>query len=150
MVRSHALGKALEVASRHKGEAAVVLGADTIVVVDGDILGKPQNATDAAAMLRRLSDRMHTVLSSFTLVDCRDDTTRSGLAMTNVWFRALNDEEIDSYVRTGEPLDKSGAYGIQGRGAVLVAGIYGDFYSVVGLPLATATSELRSLGVVPD
>ena len=138
----NALAKARAVAAAHDGEAAVVLGADTEVVLDGEVLGKPATPDEAAAMLRRLSGRTHAVVTAYALVDCRtgDEVVRA--VETAVTFRPLADDEIGAYVATGEPLDKAGAYGIQGRGAVLVERIDGDYFAVVGLPVADLWSRL--------
>lgn len=142
---ANALAKARTVAARHGGEDVVVLGADTIVVLDGEVLGKPVDAAAAAVMLRRLSGRTHVVVTAYAVVDVRsgDEVVRS--VETAVTFRSLADAEIDAYVATGEPLDKAGAYGIQGRGAVLVERIDGDYFTVVGLPLADLAVVLRNI-----
>ncbi len=141
--------------SRRKAEWAteriregVVLGVDTIVVVDGCILSKPEDAGAAARMLRRLSGRWHRVFSGMTLIEVdrdvnnhrignlREVRSTSDFSVTRVKMRAISEEEIARYVATGEPLDKAGAYGIQGKGAVFVERIEGCFYNVVGLPLS--------------
>ena len=114
-VRRLAEAKARAVAERHPG--CVVLGADTTVVVDGDILGKPVNAADAAAMLRRLRGRAHEVMTGVAVV--AGGQIRVELATTRVWFAAMTDTEIAAYVATGEPMDKAGAYGIQGPTTLL-------------------------------
>ena len=144
---ANARAKARAVAASRAGDDAVVLGADTIVVLDGDVLGKPADAADAAAMLRRLSGRTHTVVTAYALVHCGtgDECVRSVEAA--VTFRALDDDEIAAYVATGEPLDKAGAYGIQGRGALLVERIDGDYFTVVGLPLSDLAVSLRRVGL---
>ncbi len=133
-VRRLAEAKARAVAERHPG--CVVLGADTTVVVDGDILGKPVNAADAAAMLRRLRGRAHEVMTGVAVV--AGGQIRVELATTRVWFAAMTDTEIAAYVATGEPMDKAGAYGIQGRAACYVTRIDGSYSNVVGLPVAVA------------
>lgn len=117
---------------------AFVLGADTIVVVDapGEILGKPENAAQAEAMLGRLSGKTHTVLTAFALVCRSRGITEQRCIATAVEFRDLQPEEIRAYIATGEPLDKAGAYGAQGRGAALIRAIHGSYTNVVGLPLA--------------
>lgn len=113
----------------------LVLGADTTVVVDGDILGKPLDAGDARRMLRRLAGRTHEVLTGVALV--RAETNRSivRFARTRVRFAALSDAEIDAYVETGEPLDRAGAYAVQGRAAPFIESIEGEYWNVVGLPI---------------
>jgi septum formation protein len=129
--------------SRRKAEdvvqrltSGIVLGADTVVVLEEHILGKPVDAQEATEMLRRLSGRTHQVYSGLTLIDVAGAVSVSHVEVTEVTFRELSEEEIAEYVSTGEPLDKAGAYGIQGRGALLVSGINGCYYNVVGLPLA--------------
>lgn len=124
---------------------AVVLGADTSVVLNGDILGKPGSDADARAMLARLSGNEHRVLSAVSVIS--EGQRRAVLSDTRVRFRTLDDEEIDAYVATGEGRDKAGAYGIQGFGGVLVATIEGSFSGVVGLPVAQTGQLLRQLGV---
>jgi len=134
MARNLAFQKAEEVSMRHPDE--IVLGADTIVVLDGLMLSKPQDTDDAKAMLRLLSGRIHQVWTGVSLIKRSTDTTISFAECTEVQFAALSDHEIDAYVATGSPLDKAGAYGIQDDwGAVFISGINGDYYNVVGLPL---------------
>jgi septum formation protein len=118
-----------------------VLGADTIVVVDNDILGKPRDADDARAMLRRLSGRWHEVTSAVCLVV--DGRERLEHATTRVEFSALSDDDIAGYVALGEPMDKAGAYGIQGIAARWIPRIEGDYSNVVGLPVALVWRMLR-------
>jgi nucleoside triphosphate pyrophosphatase len=114
--------------------SATVLGADTVVVVDDHILGKPRSAADAAAMLRRLSGREHLVLTGVAVV--RPAGTAVEIERTRVWFSALTDEEIRAYIASGEPMDKAGAYAIQGLASRFVARIEGSYTNVVGLPVA--------------
>ena len=132
VVERLARDKATAVASLCPGE--VVLGGDTVVTLDGEILGKPSGPEDAEAMLLRLAGRTHNVASGLALVLPSGDV-RSGVSTTEVTFRHFSPEVAHAYVKTGEPLDKAGAYGIQGLGAVLVTEIRGDYYSVVGLPV---------------
>ena len=135
IVRRLALQKALNVASRlHSG---IVIGADTIVVLDGRILGKPLTEEKAVAMLLQLSGRTHSVFTGFALVDAETKKSYIDFERTEVTFRRLSDEEIRRYVRSGSPMDKAGAYGIQDDyGAVFVEKIEGCFYNVVGFPLS--------------
>lgn len=124
---------------------AVVIGADTIVVVDGDILGKPRDVIEAEGMLRRLSGRTHTVFTAVAVSLAGE--TRSDVVEVAVTFRALSDDTIRAYVGTGEPMDKAGAYGIQGYGATIVERVDGDYFAVMGLPLGRLTELLRDLGL---
>ncbi len=138
-----ARAKAHAVAEREPD--AVVIAADTIVVVDGDILGKPRGVEEAAEMLRRLSARTHTVYTATAVA--RGARTESAVETVTVTFRALTGEEIDQYVATGEPLDKAGAYGIQGYGATIVERVEGDYFSVMGLGLRRLVELLARVGV---
>lgn len=137
--------KALVAAGR--AEEGIIIAADTIVVLDSVILGKPSDAQDAKRMLRMLSGRMHRVITALAVLDRRSEELAEDAAVTKVWFCELAEPEIDSYVRTGEPLDKAGAYGIQGRGALLVDRIDGCYYNVVGLPLTLLAGLLRRFGL---
>ena len=134
-IQSIALSKAKSVAAK-VDEDCIVIGADTIVAVDGRILGKPKDMAEAGEMLRCLSDRAHFVYTGFALIRKSDNKVQAGYEKTLVDFRPLSKEMIDAYIQTGEPLDKAGAYGIQGIGAVFVKGIKGDYSNVVGLPHA--------------
>jgi septum formation protein len=141
-VKRIALAKALEVAKTEK--SGIVVGADTIVVLKGQILGKPRAAREAKRMLRTLSGKQHTVYTAFALVDSRTLRRVVRLEKTKVWFRKLSHQEIDEYVRSGSPMDKAGAYGIQDDyGAVFVSRVEGCFYTVVGFPLAQFYVTLR-------
>ena len=125
---------------------AVSIGSDTIVVVDGDVLGKPRDADEAAAMLRRLSGRSHKVMTAIAVV--LDGNVTSDVVEVGVTFRTLRDDEIEDYIRTGEPMDKAGAYGIQGFGATIVDGVDGDYFAVMGLPVNRMIRLLESVGLV--
>lgn len=120
-----------------------VIGADTVVSVDGDILGKPHNREDAKNMLRRLSGREHTVYTGVCISAHGKETVFS--EATKVKFFDLTDKEIADYVLSGEPMDKAGAYGIQGLGCTLVEGIGGDYFNVVGLPVARVVREIKKI-----
>lgn len=138
--------KAEDVAGRL--QEGVVVGADTVVVSEGKIMGKPRDACEAASMLSSLSGRVHQVLTGLTLIDAAGSRVVSDYERTKVKFRALSNDEIEAYVASGEPMDKAGAYGIQGIGALLVEGIEGCFYNVVGLPvvkLMILLDKLRGL-----
>ena len=119
----------------------IVLGADTAVVVEGEILGKPSSADDAARMLRRLSGRMHEVITGICLRSGRGQVVDA--ASTRVWFTTLSDSEIEAYVASGEPMDKAGAYGIQGLASKFVTRIEGCYFNVMGLPISLVYTLLR-------
>ena len=119
---------------------AIVLGSDTIVVCDGDILGKPADEEDAFRMLSELSGRTHMVYTGVAILSADQQTVFT--TGTAVEFYPLTEKEIRDYIRTGEPMDKAGAYGIQGRGALLVKKIDGDYYTVMGLPIAEVVRHL--------
>ncbi|MGC9157551.1 MAG: Maf family protein [Terracidiphilus sp.] len=137
----HRLTRDSEPAMAH-AEALAVLGADTAVTVDGLVLGKPADAADAARMLRLLSGRSHRVVTGVALVT--SGSTQVAAASTAVRFLVLSDEEIAAYIATGEPMDKAGAYAIQGRAARWIPGIEGCYSNVVGLPISLVSSLLES------
>jgi septum formation protein len=141
----HAERLAREKAAARPRSGAVTVGADTIVVIDGAILGKPRDESEASGMLRRLAGREHEVFTGVAVA--YDGRAASGVARTVVRFRALNDTMIGEYVATGEPLDKAGAYGIQGYGAVLVERIDGDYFTVMGLGLGLLVDLLERVGL---
>ncbi|MCD7947838.1 MAG: Maf family protein [Oscillospiraceae bacterium] len=129
----------------------LIIAADTVVVRNGKVLGKPSGAQEAIEMLRSLSAHRHQVYTGVTVL-C-GERAETEYEMTEVTFRPLRPEEIAAYVQTGEPLDKAGAYGIQGYGAMFVRGIFGDYYNVVGLPICRLSQMLQRFGVdclVPD
>lgn len=136
--------KAAEVAAQ-VGTEDLVIAADTVVAIDGQVLGKPRSREHAIQMLSGLSSREHHVYTGFTVT--RGSQTVTGHEDTAVRFRALTAEEIAAYVDTGEPMDKAGSYGIQGRGCVLVEGISGDYYNVVGLPVCHLAQVLEQFDV---
>ena len=123
----------------------VVIAADTIVVLERTILGKPGTPARAAEMLRLLSGRDHQVMTGYTIR--RGDAVLTDTEVSHIFFRPLTEAEIDAYVETGEPLDKAGAYGIQGKAALFVSRLEGDYYNVMGLPVCALTQRLRTLGV---
>ena len=140
--RQLAAQKALDVSSRNP--AALVIGADTIVSLDGTVLGKPRDEADAADMLRSLSGRTHQVYTGVAF--CQDGKVLSSFVQcTEVDFYPLTERQIQRYLATKEPFDKAGAYGIQGKGGLFVRGIRGDYFNVVGFPLARAAQELEQL-----
>ena len=135
--------------SRRKAEAVsrepddVVIAADTIVVCNGEILGKPRDAADASRMLHMLSGRDHQVMTGMTVL--RGDRCLVCTEITNIHFRDLTDREIDAYIRTGEPMDKAGSYGIQGGAALFAERLVGDYYNVMGLPVCRLGQLLREI-----
>lgn len=147
-VLDSATAKAGDVAARL--EEGVVIGADTIVIVNDEVLGKPADADDARRMLRMLSDRSHYVYTGICVIrraGGRTVQTARDYARTEVRFCAISDATIDAYVATGEPLDKAGAYGIQERASLLIEGIVGDYFNVVGLPVYCLGRLLAEVGV---
>ena len=140
-----ALDKARAVAAR-LGQG-VVLGADTVVVIDGQPLGKPSDPDDARAMLRRLRGREHEVITGVAVVDARTGRAQSTAVVSRVRMAEYDEAAIEAYVATGEPLDKAGAYAIQGRGSAMVADLHGSFSNVVGLPLQETAELLAEFGV---
>jgi len=135
--------KASAVASREPQR--ITVAADTIVVINRRVLGKPRDEDDARRMLSMLSGREHTVITAVAVA--RGRKLRSAVEEVKVKFRRLRDDEIDAYIATGEPMDKAGAYGIQGFGATIVECVNGDYFAVMGLPLARLVALLRDLGV---
>jgi septum formation protein len=123
---------------------ALVIGSDTIVIIDDDVLGKPRDPAEAVRMLRRLADREHQVYTAVAVA--YRGRTESALEAVRVRFRPLDDRECEEYVATGEPLDKAGAYGIQGFGSALVESIDGDYFAVMGLPVVRTLALLRRHG----
>lgn len=138
------LAKAKAAAVAHPGE--LVLAADTIVVLEGEILGKPKDTTDARHMLARIAGREHTVLTGVALEDPGQDRRAAEVATSRVRMAALSPEEIDWYVATGEPLDKAGSYAVQGLGAMFVEEVFGNYTNVVGLPIPLTCRLFRRLG----
>ena len=129
-----------------RGEEDTVVAADTIVVCQGKILGKPHSEEEARAMLRLLSGRDHQVMTGCTVL--RGDRIESFTEVTDLHFRALTDREIDRYVASGEPMDKAGSYGIQGGAALFCTGMVGDYYNVMGLPVCKLGQVLK--GFIPE
>lgn len=144
--------KALCVASEHAHAGEIAVAADTIVTIDGVILGKPADAQDAKRMLRLLSGRTHQVATGVCVAranaagDAAEPVLQNFVEVTDVTFYALDEDTIEEYAQSGEPLDKAGAYGIQGKGGrMLVEKIDGDFYNVVGLPIARVARTIRDM-----
>lgn len=145
-VEQLALAKARDAAG--KLSEGLVVGADTVVVCQGEILGKPGSAPEATEMLRLLNGRTHEVISGVAVVQAPGGREEVASELTRVTFRELAPEEIAAYVASGEPLDKAGGYGIQGRGALLVSRIEGCYFNVVGLPLVCLAELLRDFGMI--
>ncbi len=143
--RQISLEKARAVAARHSN--ALIISADTFGVLRGQVLGKPHTPDEAREMLRMLSGHAHTVITGFTVLDAASGQAVTRTVATKVFMRKLSKREIDSYINSGEPLDKAGSYAIQGLGSVLIDRIEGDYYNVVGLPLSALTRVLKSFGV---
>ena len=144
LARFHASAKAEAVARRRSEDLTVA--ADTVVDLDGLSLGKPADAGEASSMLQRLAGRRHAVHTAFCAIDGPSGRRIERAATTQVWFAALDRDTIESYVASGDPFDKAGAYGIQGRGSALVERIEGDFYTVMGFPLGEFVRSLPELG----
>lgn len=150
--KTRAEEKILEIAEKKARAAAKdfpdenVVGADTVVVVDGKILGKPKDEKEASAMLKSLSGRSHEVITAFSFINLNKNISYSECEVTKVYFKSLTDSEINWYINTKEPMDKAGAYGIQGKGAFFVEKIEGDFFSVMGFPLGRFVRFLNKTG----
>lgn len=140
-VMNLAAGKAREVACQNRD--CLVIGADTLVYLDGKPMGKPSSRAEAAVMLRKLSGRVHQVYTGVAIVG--NGVEKVSFEKTDVEFRHLTDEEINWYINTGEPMDKAGAYGIQGQGAVFIPRINGDYFNVMGLPLCRLWNMLSEI-----
>ncbi|MCD8249419.1 MAG: Maf family protein [Lachnospiraceae bacterium] len=145
VVRELSMQKALEVAGKVSGD--IYIGADTVVAVDGQILGKPRDEEDAARMLRMLQGRAHEVATGVAVLTPDGREPLSFAETTRVHVFSMTEEEIRTYVSSGEPMDKAGAYGIQGLFAAYVSGIEGDYNNVVGLPVGRLYQELRARGI---
>jgi septum formation protein len=145
LVAEISLGKALSVASRYPD--SIIIAADTIGVIGKRVIGKPHTAGEAAKMLGWLSGRSHRVITGLTVLDSKSGKAVSETVETRVYFKKLSQDEIEHYVSSGEPLDKAGAYAIQGLGSLLVEKIKGDYYNVMGLPLQALSQMLLKFGV---
>lgn len=136
-----AFEKCLDIASKH--EEDLVIGADTIVVLDDEILGKPKDEKEAYKMIKSLSNRTHQVITGISLINLQSNTKIIDCVVSNVKFKDLSEEDIRDYLQTNESLDKAGAYGIQGYGALLVEEIQGDYFNIVGLPISKLSDLLK-------
>jgi septum formation protein len=137
--------KAKAVAKRHS--SALVIAADTFIVYRDHLLGKPHTEKEAIRMLGLLNGRSHSVVTGFTIIDTVTGKSVSKSVETKVWFKKLSKKEMASYVKTGEPLDKAGAYAIQGLGSLIIEKIEGDYFNVIGLPLSALAEALKKFGV---
>jgi septum formation protein len=139
--------KAQDVALRLNGDA-VIIAADTIVIKEGKILGKPSDSHEAFAMIKLLCGGWHTVITGFTIIDkTENNLTRISHEKTEVKMRELSDEDIETYIRSREPFDKAGGYGVQGLGALLVEELRGCYFNVVGLPIVKISKALGEMGI---
>lgn len=141
--------------SKRKAEAVaklcpddIVLGSDTLVCCEGNILGKPKNEEDAARMLRHLSGKTHQVYTGVTVVG--KESVKTWVTASDVTFLELSAEEINDYLKTGEPKDKAGAYAVQGRGSAFIQAISGDFFAIMGLPTSGTVRILKEFGITPN
>jgi septum formation protein len=138
--------KAMIIAKKYP--EAWVLGADTIVVIDGIVLGKPENKTQARKMLRKLSGREHKVFTSFTIAHVAADIYRTKVVQSAVQFKTISPKEMEWYVASDEPYDKAGGYAVQGQGAYFIRSIRGSYTNVIGLPLCEVIEELKYFGTI--
>jgi len=140
-----ALGKARDVARHHKD--SIVIGADTFITFNNKFIGKPKTREEAKEMLSDFSGKTHKIISGYALIDTSNNNLISDFGEALVKFKILTEEEIDDYIATDEPMDKAGAYGLMGMGAVLIDRTDGDFYSVIGLPLNKIFIDLKKMGI---
>lgn len=130
-----------------KNPTEYVVGADTIVEVDGEIIGKPKDEAEARKMLQKLSNRSHSVITAFSFINKSKNICIKDVAVTKVYFKKLSMEMVDWYIASKEPMDKAGAYGIQDKGAIFVEKIEGDFFTVMGFPIEKFMKRLDELGI---
>ena len=142
-VQELALLKATAVAEKLKNKDSLIIAADTVVCLDGEILGKPKNDADAAEMLKKLSGKCHSVFSGICVMDAKNMKSVCAKEETKVYFDEITDEKIEDYVKTGEPSDKAGAYAVQGLGALFTEKVEGDFFNVIGLPVKKLAEVLE-------
>lgn len=141
------LAKKKALAISYKYQEGLIIGADTLVFLNGEVLGKPKSEEDAFLMLKNLQGKEHEVYSGVFLIDVATGESEVSFEKTKVFFRPLSDNEIWSYIATKEPFDKAGAYAIQGLGSTIVYKIEGDYFNVVGLPLACLSKMLKKFGI---
>lgn len=144
-IKDIAYKKVKAVADRYSDE--YVVGADTIVELDGEIIGKPKDEREAYEILKRLSGRTHNVITAYSFINRKKNLEIKDCSVTKVYFKELSDEMIEWYIGTKEPMDKAGAYGIQEKGAIFVEKIEGDFFTVMGFPIERFMERLLNLGV---
>lgn len=147
LVQFLALNKAKDVAKNNQG---VILAADTFVVFNNKILGKPKDKEDAKKMLRILSGKTHQVMTGIAIIDTQTKNQSSKIVISDVTFRNLSDKDIENYVNTGEPMDKAGSYAVQTNNASLVENINGDYTSIIGLPIGKVIEELKKFDIIPN
>lgn len=145
LVRFLSKGKAEAVAKNHKN--AIVIGADTVIVLGKEIFGKPKNSAEAKKMLKKLSGKQNSFISGFTIIDTKSKKIVSGVSESKMFFRKIKDKEIDHYIRTGQGMDKAGAYGVPGLGVLFVKKMSGDFCGAMGLSIYQLGKALKKLGV---
>jgi septum formation protein len=139
------LQKAQAVAAQY--EDAIIIGADTIILFENELIGKPKDKKDAKKLLAKFSGKSHVIITGFTILDAKTKKTITKSVKTKIWFRELEESEIDSYIEKEKPFDKAGAYALQDLGAIFIEKIEGDFFGGVGLPLFTLAKELKHFGV---
>lgn len=147
LVKIMSEGKAEDVVKKYQGQDAVVIAADSIIAFENEVFGKPKSTERAKEMLRRISGRVHSALTGFTIIDAQTGKKVSKSVETKVYFKELLPEEIDAYVATGDPLEKAGAYEIQALGSLFVSKIEGDYANIAGLPIFHVAEELKKFGV---
>lgn len=146
LVKHLAKGKASAVAENYRNE--IIIGADTIVVLGKEVMGKPETEAAARKMLNKLSGKTHKVMTGYCIIDAATGKTVTKAVETKVYFKKLSSSEITNYIRSGEPMDRAGAYAIQGLAALFVKKIEGDFLNVVGLPIQDLAQDLKKFGIV--
>lgn len=144
-IKDISLKKVMAVAVENPKE--FVVGADTVVVIDGKILGKPKSEVDAEKMLKSLSGKSHEVITAYTLINLEKNIKIINSVESTVYFKQISDEEIEWYIKSGEPMDKAGAYGIQGLGSIFVDKIDGDFFAIMGFPINHFIKTLNNLKI---
>jgi len=150
-LKPHELAKYLSYekarAVAHKYKDALIIAADTFIVFRGKLLGKPHTEKEALRMLMMLNGKLHSVITGYTVIDTSSGKRSSNSIETKVWFRKITIDELRAYVKTGEPLDKAGAYAIQGIGSLIIKKIEGDYFNVIGLPVASLAVTLKKFGI---